>query len=266
MRWLERRGRTGAGMANALYYGDNLPVLRESIPDESVDLIYLDPPFNSNATYNVLFRSPAGEESKAQIEAFEDTWHWGGDAERAFDDVMRSGNSDAAEMLRSMRLFLHENDMMAYLAMMAVRLLELHRVLKATGSLYLHCDPTASHYLRLVLDAVFGPENYRNEIIWRRSNPKTHATVNFPTVTDTILRYSKSGSWTFHPQFERHDPAYVAKAYRHEDAKGRYRLLPLLNPNKDRPNLTYEFLGVTRVWRWSRDRMEAAYKAGMIVQ
>jgi adenine specific DNA methylase Mod len=125
-----------------LYYGDNLEILRNEIASESVDLIYLDPPFNSNANYNVLFRAPDGHQSHAQMEAFDDTWHWTEAAEKAFDDVMQSGNSDAAEMLRAMRSFLKENDMMAYLAMMAVRLLELHRALKETGSLYLHCDPT----------------------------------------------------------------------------------------------------------------------------
>ena len=130
-------------MTNNLYYGDNLDVLRESIADESVDLIYLDPPFNSNASYNVLFKGPKGNDSAAQIEAFDDTWHWGEESESAFADVLHSGNGAAAEMLRAMRSFLGENDMMAYLAMMAVRLLELHRVLKPTGSLYLGSDPTA---------------------------------------------------------------------------------------------------------------------------
>ena len=122
---------------NRLYYGDNLTVLRGSMDDESVDLIYLDPPFNSQATYNVLFRSTAGEKSHAQIEAFGDTWHWGDEAELAFDGVMTGQNADAAEVLRSMRAFLRENDMMAYLSMMAVRLVELHRVLKQSGSMYL---------------------------------------------------------------------------------------------------------------------------------
>jgi site-specific DNA-methyltransferase (adenine-specific) len=131
-------------MPNHLHYGDNLTVLRESIGDESVDLIYLDPPFNSNAGYNVLFKAPDGSGSAAQIEAFDDTWHWNDSAESAFADVLRSGNSAAAEMLRAMRGFLGENDMMAYLAMMAARLIELHRVLKPTGSLYLHCDPTVN--------------------------------------------------------------------------------------------------------------------------
>src|ERR1700677_3959517 len=159
--------------ANALYYGNNIDVLRESIATASIDLVYLDPPFNSNANYNVLFKSPAGAESQAQIEAFEDTWHWNETAERAFDEVMSSGNADVAEMLRALRSFLKENDMMAYLTMMAVRLLELHRVLKPTGSLYLHCDPTASHYLKIILDGIFAAEHFRNEISWVRSNPKS---------------------------------------------------------------------------------------------
>lgn len=129
---------------NHLYYGDNLRVLRDSIRDASVDLIYLDPPFNSNASYNVLFKGPAGTDSAAQIEAFDDTWHWNDSAEEAFGDVVRGRNAAAATMLRAIRAFLGDNDMMAYLAMMAVRLIELHRVLKPTGSLYLHCDPTAN--------------------------------------------------------------------------------------------------------------------------
>ena len=147
-------------MTNKLFYGDNLDVLREHIASDSVDLIYLDPPFNSNANYNILFKSKTGDGSDAQIEAFEDTWHWNDKAEQAFDEVARSGNTKAFDLLNAMRGFLGDNDMMAYLAMMAVRLLELHRVLKPTGSLYLHCDPTASHYLKLLLDGVFGPLNY----------------------------------------------------------------------------------------------------------
>jgi site-specific DNA-methyltransferase (adenine-specific) len=181
----------------ALYYGDNLEVLRSgAIAPESVDLIYLDPPFNSNASYNVLFRAPTGEQSHAQIEAFEDTWHWNERAEHAFDDVIRSGNSEAANMLRAMRSGLGENDLMAYLAMMAVRLIELHRVLKPTGSLYLHCDPTASHYLKLILDSIFSALCFRNEIIWQRSkNPKgsQHKAVRLGAVDghDSVLRQER---------------------------------------------------------------------------
>jgi len=176
-------------MTNALYYGDNLDVLRDSIASESVDLIYLDPPFNSQANYNVLFKSLGGGGSKAQIEAFEDTWHWGQEAEAAFEQVMRSGATDAADLIRALRSFLGDNDMMAYLAMMASRLLELHRVLKKTGTIYLHCDPTASHYLKLLLDSIFGPLMFRNEIIWKRTTAHSGA-KRFAPVHDVILCYS----------------------------------------------------------------------------
>ncbi len=185
-------------MANALYYGDNLDVLRESIASASVDLIYLDPPFNSNANYNVLFRSPAGAGSQAQIEAFEDTWEWGEEAEGAISNVIRSGITDAADLLIAIRKFLGDNAMMAYLAMMAIRLIELHRVLKPTGSIYLHCDPTASHYLKLVMDAIFGAVRFQNEIVWERTNAR--GTVGrWPRVHDIILHYVKEDSFTFNP-------------------------------------------------------------------
>ena len=140
---------------NKLHFGDNLPILRDNIPNESVDLIYLDPPFNSNATYNVLFREHDSSESVAQIQAFDDTWHWSIDSERAYREVVQDGPKKLADLLQAMRAFLGQNDMMAYLTMMAPRMVELHRVLKATGSIYLHCDPTASHYLKLLMDAVF---------------------------------------------------------------------------------------------------------------
>jgi site-specific DNA-methyltransferase (adenine-specific) len=142
---------------NQLFYGDSLSILRDYVADGSVDLVYLDPPFNSNANYNILFRSPTGAAADGQIEAFEDTWRYGTEAANAYHEVIQSGRSDIAELLRSMQCFLGQNDMMAYLSMMAVRLIELHRVLKPTGSLYLHCDPTASHYLKLLLDGLFGP-------------------------------------------------------------------------------------------------------------
>jgi adenine specific DNA methylase Mod len=210
---------------NRLYYGDNLTVLRGNIDDESVDLIYLDPPFNSQATYNVLFRGPSGEESRAQIEAFDDTWHWGDEAELAFDHVMTSQNADAAEMLRSMRAFLRENDVMAYLCMMAARLLELHRVLKPTGALYLHCDPTASHYLKLVLDAVFDPRNFRNEIIWKRSSAHSDTKQGMRRcgkIHDVLLLYTKSKEHIWNPQYTPYTQEYLDFEYRHTevDPKG----------------------------------------------
>lgn len=209
---------------NALFYGDNLDILRNYISDESVDLVYLDPPFNSNATYNVLFKAPGGESSQSQIEAFDDTWHWNESAEKAFDEVMSSGNSEAAEMLRAMRSFLKENDMMAYLAMMAVRLIELHRVLKPTGSLYLHCDPTASHYLKILLDAIFGAKNFRSEISWKRSsahNDAKQGRVQYGNIRDVIFFYSKEKAWTWNWLFTEYDESYVQSAYRLIDADGR---------------------------------------------
>ncbi len=151
---------------NLLFYGDNLDVLRRHIPDESVDLVYLDPPFNSNANYNVLFAEHDGTKAAAQIQVFEDTWEWDEAAAAAYEEAVERGGK-VAEVMLAFRTFLGGSDMLAYLAMMAPRLVELRRVLKATGSLYLHCDPTASHYLKLLLDSVFGPENFRSEIIWR---------------------------------------------------------------------------------------------------
>jgi site-specific DNA-methyltransferase (adenine-specific) len=247
---------------NRLYYGDNLTVMRGTMDDESVDLVYLDPPFNSQATYNVLFKSTSGEKSRAQIEAFDDTWHWGDEAELAFDGVMTSGNSDAAEMLRAMRAFLKENDMMAYLAMMAVRLIELRRVLKPTGSLYLHCDSTASHYLKIVMDAILGPGNYRNEIIWKRKAGRgetNNAAIRFGVTVDTILFYAKSKEASFIRQYRDSNPSYIASKFTHKEADGRiYRLDNLTSPSP-RPNLTYEYNGYpppVNGWAVSRERME----------
>lgn len=207
---------------NTLYYGDNLHVLRNSVASESVDLVYLDPPFNSQANYNVLFKSPAGEQSHAQIEAFEDTWHWNNTAEHAFDDVMGSGNSDVAEMLRALRSFLKENDTMAYLTMMAVRLLELHRALTPTGSLYLHCDTTASHYLKILLDGVFGPRNFRNEVIWKRTSAHS-STRGYGAVHDAILFYAKSDSFIWNDQYGPYDEQYVEAFFTHGSSMATYR-------------------------------------------
>lgn len=257
---------------NTLYYGDNLQILREQIIDESIDLIYLDPPFNSNANYNVLFRSPAGEKSHAQIEAFEDTWHWTDEAEQAFDEVMQSGNSDAAELLRAMRSFLKENDMMAYLTMMAIRLLELHRVLKETGSLYLHCDPTASHYRKLLLDAVFGPTQFRSEIIWKRKSGRgeTNSKTNrFGQQHDTLLFYGKTQDTFFRAQFNREaSAAYVEKRFKYIDENGRrYRKSPMLSPTY-RANLIYEYKDYQspeKGWAVSRDLMEQMDRDGRLI-
>lgn len=256
------------GWKNQLFFGDNLEILRSGrIPVESVDLIYLDPPFNSKATYNILFAEKTGEKSAAQITAFEDTWHWGAEAEAAFDEVMKYGPVKLRDLLQALLAFLGRNDMMAYLTMMAVRLVEMHRVLKPTGSLYLHCDPTASHYLRFVLDAIFGPKNCINEIVWRRAHPKGHAYKRFARNHDVILVFSKDFDkvkWI--PQYLVHEPEKISQQYTLKDENRRlYQLTSLLNPNPDRPNLTYEFLGVTKVWRWTKERMMEELDKGRIV-
>jgi site-specific DNA-methyltransferase (adenine-specific) len=229
-------------MTNALYYGDNLDVLRNEIASDSVDLIYLDPPFNSQANYNVLFKSPTGKAADAQIEAFEDTWHWGENAERAFAEVLASPATQAAELLRAMRSFLGENDMMAYLAMMAVRLIELHRVLKPTGSLYLHCDPTASHYLKVLLDGVFRPENFRSEIIWKRSTSHGNTLRAFGDLTDTVLYYAKhQRQYVWNQQYTLFGSEYIEKYFRYSDSDGRrWQSVTLRNPGV-RPNLHFPF-------------------------
>jgi site-specific DNA-methyltransferase (adenine-specific) len=253
---------------NTLFYGDNLKILREYIPDESVDLIYLDPPFNSNRNYNVLFKDESGSESEAQITAFEDTWHWNETAEETYNELATQASDHVSKMIASLRDFIGTNQMMAYLVMMAARLVELHRVLKPTGSLYLHCDPTASHYLKIILDTIFGPQNFRNEIIWQRTNAKGNAFTRFATNHDIILRYTRTDKAIWNPQYIAHDPEYVESFYRYVEPETgrRYSLDNLANPNKDRPNLTYEFLGVTRVWRWTKERMQEAYDKGLIVQ
>jgi site-specific DNA-methyltransferase (adenine-specific) len=254
-------------MVNTLYYGDNLKVLRDSIRAETVDLIYLDPPFNSNASYNVLFKSPQGQEAAAQIQAFDDTWHWGESAEEAYQDVMRSGNGAAAEMLRAMRGFLGENDMMAYLAMMAVRLIELHRVLKPTGSLYLHCDPTASHYLKVLLDAVFGANSYQNEINWKRTT--THSdSKTWSRVSDIILFYTKGKTFIWNTPREVHSESYLSTKYRYDDHDGRgvYRLDNMTSPNP-RPNMVYAWRGhesPPKGWRYSLETMTKLDAEGRI--
>jgi site-specific DNA-methyltransferase (adenine-specific) len=249
-------------MSNHLYYGDNLAVLREHIRDASVDLIYLDPPFNSNASYNQLFKAPDGSGSTAQIEAFNDTWHWNDSAESAFGDVMRQGNANASTMLRAMRGFLGENDMMAYLAMMAVRLIELHRVLKPTGSLYLHCDPTASHYLKILLDAVFGGRFFRSEIIWKRTSAHNDAN-GFGKIHDTILYYSKGQSFLFNTEYTPLDPTYVAKVYTRVDENGRrYRLDNISAPGGRGP--VYEWGGKTQAWRYTEENMKRLHAEGRI--
>jgi len=255
---------------NRLCFGDNLEVLHR-IDASSVDLIYLDPPFNSKATYNILYKSPVGAD--AQRKAFEDTWRWEDGAEEALDRVRRT-NLAVFKVLTSLQGFLGQGDLMAYLAMMAVRLVELHRVLKSTGSLYLHCDPTASHYLKVILDGVFGPDSFRTEISWRRQSAHNDAAQGrrqFGNVRDTIFFYTKTSNWTWNWLYTPYDEEYVRGFYRHveEGSERRYRLGDITAPGGADPakrNPQYEFLGITRYWRYSRERMQALFDAGRIIQ
>lgn len=189
---------------NKLYFGDNLDVLRECVPDGSVDLIYLDPPFNSQAQYNVLFQTPKEDAIAAQVEAFRDTWTWGEEANWAYDEIMKIGGP-VARFVEALRFALKNSDMMAYLVMMALRLQELRHKLKPTGSLYLHCDPTASHYLKIIMDGIFTPERFEAEIIWRRTNAR-NTKGRWPRLHDVILFYSASGRRSFIPQSVPADP------------------------------------------------------------
>jgi DNA modification methylase len=208
---------------NRLLFGDNLPWLRnkEIFPDASVDLVYLDPPFNSNADYNVLFREASGEASQAQFHAFTDTWNWADAAQTYAEFVDDCPNTAVVEMMDALHDFLRNSPMMAYLAMMAPRLVELHRVLKPTGSLYLHCDPTASRYLGILLDGIFGQQNFQNELVWKRTSARSDS-HRWNHIHDTILFYSKSEKFTWTTQYTPYDEAYAAKFYQHvEPATGR---------------------------------------------
>ena len=255
---------------NKLYFGDNLDILRENVADESVDLIYLDPPFNSNATYNVLFRERTGEDSAAQITAFEDTWSWSIESEIAFQDVVTDGPEKLGSLLQAMRGFLGQNDMMAYLTMMAQRMAELHRVLKPTGSIYLHCDPTASHYLKLMMDAVFGQDSFRNEIVWKRygaHNDVGQGSKHFGRVHDVILVYGKTDSVIWNQGFVPLDESYVKSTYRYvdEDTGRRFRATPLTGPGgAEKGNPVYEWNGHTRAWRYSKERMQQLHDEGRL--
>ena len=248
------------GDMNKLLFGDNLKWLRDKkiFPDASVDLVYLDPPFNSNADYNVLFREASGEASQAQFHAFTDTWNWADAAQTYAEFVDTCTNTVVVEMVESLHQFLKNSPMMAYLAMMSPRLVELHRVLKPTGSLYLHCDPTASHYLRMLLDGIFGQKNFRNEIVWKRSYGHGDSKRTMGRSHDVIFFYSKTDEYVLNRFFHDHNPNYIESFFRHEDERGQYKLENLTSPSP-RPNLTYEYKGYpppAKGWRVNLAKMK----------
>jgi site-specific DNA-methyltransferase (adenine-specific) len=243
---------------NKLYYGDNLEVLRDYIPDQSVDLIYLDPPFNSRQDYNVLFAEKDGSRSASQITAFKDSWEWNIEAEGAYQEIVESGGR-VADVMRAFRTLLGGSDMLAYLAMMSQRLVELRRVLKESGSIYLHCDPTASHYLKLLMDGVFGAQNFRSDIIWKRTSSHGNVSVGLGSVNDNILYYAKSKSTIWNQPYIPYSESYIKSHFSQVDSSGRrFTTSDLRNPGV-RPNLHYEYKGFKphpNGWAVSRDRME----------
>ncbi|MCY4466338.1 MAG: DNA methyltransferase [Chloroflexi bacterium] len=265
-------------MTKRLYYGDNLEILRsrEYFPDACVDLIYLDPPFNSNRNYNVLFKSESGADSEAQITAFEDTWHWGPSSEDTYDELILHAPPKVATAIEALMNLIERNQMMAYLVMMTARLVELHRVLKATGSLYLHCDPTASHYLKIILDTIFGPQNYRQEIVWKRAAGRAKgsqfAARTFGTDTDSIFFYSKQEDYLFNAVHIPLKDDEIEDKFPHIDERGRYNTdvpifrQPSMGP---RPNLCYEYNGVRNPhpsgWRVSKERLAEMDARGEII-
>jgi DNA modification methylase len=266
---------------NQLFYGDNLDILRrrDLIAEESVDLVYLDPPFNSNANYNVIYKPLTGQaEDESQVHAFEDTWHWGREAERTFCYITDSNEHHGAVpgavsvLIDALVRALNRTDLTAYLVMMAVRLVEMRRVMKPTATLYLHCDPTASHYLKLLLDAVFGPAQFINEIIWKRTSSHSdtgQGAQHLGRVHDVILLYAKSPEYVWNPQFSPHDEAYVASHYpKVEEGTGRrYGLWDMTGPGgAAKGNPSYPVMGVTRYWRYSKERMDQLIADGRVVQ
>lgn len=240
---------------NLLYYGDNLDVLRRHIADETVDLVYLDPPFNSSTNYNILFAEKDGSKAASQIQAFTDTWTWTQESESVFSEIVTSGGR-VSDCLQAFRTFLGECDMLAYLVMMAPRLVELRRVMKSTASIYLHCDPTASHYLKMLMDAVFGAENFRNEIIWKRTSGHSDA-IGYGSVHDTIFFYIRSSSACWNHIFQPYDESYVEQYYRYRDKDGRRFMSGDLGAaGLQGGGYDYEWKGVRRIWRVPKESME----------
>jgi DNA modification methylase len=260
----EKGGKAG----NMLYFGDCLDVLKVHIKDESVDLVYLDPPFKSQQDYNVLFEEKNGSQSAAQIRAFEDTWHWDNKAYAEYAEVVSHGG-DVADALQAFHTFLGQSDMMAYLAMMAPRLLELKRVLKPNGSIYLHCDQTASHYLKMLMDSIFEPQHFRNEIIWKRANAHNDP-MNYGRISDMLLYYCKGDDPTWNPQHTEYREDYYKSHFKKDDDGRYFRLVPLDAPRHgDGPtSLIYDWHGKmpapSRTWAIKREMMEQYEKDGRL--
>lgn len=250
---------------NLLFYGDNLDVLRRHIKDQTVDLVYLDPPFKSDQDYNVLFAEKDGTSAASQFKAFEDTWEWNQLSAAVYEELVESGGR-VSDVMQAFRRFLGTNDMLAYLTMMAPRLVELRRVLKAKGSLYLHCDPTSGHYLKVLLDAVFGPENFCADITWQRTGTHSDA-KRWSPVADVILHFAKTEDHTWNPLYVPHNEEYIEDKYRFRDKNGRRYMLDNMTSPKPRPNMMYEWKGHASPpfgWRYSQETMTQLDAEGLV--
>jgi DNA modification methylase len=258
---------------NQLFYGDNLEVLRKHIKDESVDLCYIDPPFNSKRNYNQIYNN-VGKEDQAQAQAFVDTWTWDDHANRGLAEIQENYlghfTAQSIDLISGLTKVLGKGSLLAYLVSMTLRIAEIYRVLKPTGSFYLHCDPTASHYLKIIIDAVFCTQggDYLNEIVWRRTTSHNDAKKNFSNLNDIIYFYSKGSKYKFNRQYTAYDDQYIAKNFRYVDEQGRrYSSDNLRSPNP-RPNLTYEYKGYKphpNGWTVSREKMEELDKEGRLI-
>jgi DNA modification methylase len=238
---------------NTLFFGDNLDVLRDHIRDKSIDLIYLDPPFNSNRNYHAFFKDES--EGEAQITAFEDTWRWDQVAEQTYRELVTRSPDHVAKMIAALREVIGANQMMAYLVMMAARMTQLHRVLKATGSLYLHCDPTASHYLKIILDTVFGATNFRNEIVWQRTSAHNDPR-RYGANIDILLYYTRGSTWAWNQQYIPHSPDYLAR-FRQHDSEGRaWTDADITAKGLSGGGYEYEYKGIRSLWRCPIETME----------
>ena len=234
--------------SRTIFTGDNLDILR-GINSECVDLIYLDPPFKSDRTY------AAPLDSEARGAEFRDVWTLD-DMKEEWIDEIEIRRPALFHLINGAKLANSES-MAGYLTFMAVRLLELHRVLKNTGSIYLHCDPTASHYLKAIMDALFGESNFQNDIVWRRYGSHNDASRRFGRVHDNLLFYGKSSaySWTGDAR-EPYDQDYLRNAYRNEDHRGRYTTAPLHGRTLAGGGYSFEWRGITDIWRFPRERLE----------
>lgn len=260
---------------NLLCYGDNLTFLKNGalFPNECIDLIYLDPPFNSKRPYNVLFKDVDGTPSAAQIKAFDDTWQWDQDAADKLLEIQAVAPSPLVELLKELQGFLGHSEMYAYLVQMAVRLVQLHRLLKPTGSLYLHCDPTASHYLKMVLDGIFGARYFLNEITWKRSSAHSDIKQGMRRcgrIRDILLLYTKSVRHTWNPVYVPYDESYIKAFYRHvEPETGRRYRLGDLTAGKPGGDTLYEWKGKRpykrRYWAYGREKMEQFEREGRLI-